>query len=58
MKKLISAKELGELLGVSVITLYRKRKEGMPFKQIGGLIRYNEDEVLKWFEEQQRTASK
>ena len=52
MNKLISTKELAEQIGVTEKTIYRYRKDGMPFKQISvRVIRYDLDEVMKWFEE-------
>lgn len=48
MKKLVSQEELADILGVSVLTLYRQRKRGMPYSRIGRQIRYDPDAVEMW----------
>lgn len=50
-KKLISTKELSEILGVHIQTIYNWVKEGMPRMKMGyNLVRYDLDEVMKWIE--------
>ncbi|MCM3425583.1 helix-turn-helix domain-containing protein [Bacillus paralicheniformis] len=51
MEKLLTPKQLSEILQVSIETLRRWRKEGMPYKQIGRSVRFNQEEVEKWIEE-------
>lgn len=47
----MTAQELQEELKVSTTTLWRWRKEGMPYKQYGHrTIRYDLNEVKKWLE--------
>jgi len=50
MKKLIATKELSELIGVTEVTIWRWRKEGMPFKKLGTRIRFEYDSVIEWLE--------
>lgn len=49
-RKLITTDELSEFLQVTNQTIYRWRKEGLPFKQIGRSIRFNLEEVLEWID--------
>lgn len=51
---LIDSKKLEELLGVSRTTLYKLRKKGLPFKNVGSQIRYDHAEVLEWINEQKK----
>ena len=52
LNNLITTKELAKLLGLSTETIYRYRVEGMPCKRFSArVIRYDLDEVMKWFEE-------
>lgn len=48
MEELLTQRELTTFLKVTVITLYRWRKEGMPYIQVGKQVRYEKEEVLKW----------
>ena len=48
---LISTKELCELVGVTRTTINNWRKEGMPFKKFGKLVRFDKGEVMKWLDE-------
>ena len=48
--ELITENKLCELLKVDRVLIWRCRKEGLPFYRVGSkLIRYNYDDVLKWF---------
>lgn len=50
---LVTEKELCELLKVNNVFLWKCRKRGLPFYRLGSkIIRYNVEEVLKWFDEQ------
>jgi excisionase family DNA binding protein len=50
---LITTKELQEKLGVTSVTIWRWRKEGLPFKKIGvKSIRFDLAEVEAWIEKQ------
>jgi len=52
MKKLLTVRQVAEMLKVHVNTIYRMVKEGiiphMRFKEVG--IRFSEDEVIDWME--------
>jgi len=49
--KLLTTKEVMDLLGVSRTTLWRLRKdEGLPSFKVGGTYRFDRNEVLKWIE--------
>lgn len=58
MKQLYTNKELEKMFKVSRYTLIRWREEGMPSKKIGGLIRFDIDEVNEWVEKQSLKGSK
>lgn len=47
---LLTKKEIAKFLKVSEPTIDRWRKKGMPFIKTGKLVRFNREEVLKWFE--------
>lgn len=47
-EKLITNKELQELLNVSRYTIYDWMKEGMPHIKIKKTVRFNKTEVEKW----------
>ncbi len=49
-KKLLKTQNLVEKYQVSPATIYRWRQQGMPFKQIGRSIRFDEVEVDEWIE--------
>jgi len=51
-KKLLTVKDLSELLGVSRATIYRWRKLGLPSIQVGRGVRFNAEEVEEWIEKQ------
>jgi len=44
----INKKELAERLSISIITLDRQRKKGLPFHKLGGRIVFVYDEVAEW----------
>jgi excisionase family DNA binding protein len=48
LKKLLTTKELAELLKVTTVTIWRWRDNGLPFIKIGRSIRFDFDEVMKW----------
>lgn len=48
-KKLVSTKELAEILGVHIQTIYNWANDGMPRMKLGyNVLRYDVDEVLEW----------
>jgi excisionase family DNA binding protein len=50
--KSLSKDKAAEILGVSRATIDRLRKKGLPSYKIGGLIKFDEDEVKEWFKKQ------
>ena len=50
MDNLITTKDLCNLLKVTRQTVANYRKEGMPYKKFGILVRFNKDEVNEWLE--------
>lgn len=56
MGKLLTVKELEEVLKVKRHTIYRWRREsGLPYKIIGkGSVRFDLQEVHNWIKEQER----
>lgn len=52
-KEFISEKDTSLMLGVSVATLksWRHKKVGPNFYKIGGLVRYTDEDIKKWINE-------
>jgi excisionase family DNA binding protein len=51
MVRLLTPEELGNVLGVSVHTIYQwTSKRQIPFMKVGKLIRFSEMEIQKWLE--------
>ena len=48
MEELLTQKELADYLKVTEMTLYRWRKEGMPYIRVGKQVRYEKEAVLIW----------
>lgn len=46
--KLITKKELAEIIGVSIRTIERYHHKGLPIIKIGRTVRYDLDEVSIW----------
>jgi len=44
----ISKKQLAEKLDISVVTIDRLRKKGLPFHQLGRKVVFDFEEVAKW----------
>jgi excisionase family DNA binding protein len=49
---MLSKKEAAERFKISEATLDRLRKRGLPFYQVGKKIRFDEDDLEKWFKKQ------
>lgn len=49
-KKLLTAKEVAEILGVAQSTVYKLKKEGLPYLKIGGSVKFDEDDLAEWIE--------
>lgn len=58
MKKLVTTKDLQEILQVSRQAIYKWRLEGLPYKSIGTSIRFDPDEVIEWIEKQNKNRQK
>lgn len=50
MKELLTTKELMALLKTTRTTIAEWRKQGMPYKKYGKLVRFDRDDVDKWLE--------
>ena len=44
----INKRQLSDLLKISVVTIDRQRKKGLPFHKLGGKIVFIYDEVAEW----------
>jgi excisionase family DNA binding protein len=52
MVRLLTPEELGDILGVSIHTIYQWTcNRQVPFIKIGKLIRFPEDKILAWLED-------
>lgn len=51
MEDLLTIKELSEKLKISEVSIYRLVNKGMPRIKIGGSIRFQYEEVMKWIKE-------
>lgn len=47
-KHLLTTIELSQVLNVSRQSIYKWRKEGMPFYKIGTAVRFDLDEIREW----------
>lgn len=54
MRQLYTSKDLEEYFQVTRYAIMQWREEGMPFKKIGGVIRFDMEAVNKWVEEQNK----
>lgn len=52
MKELITTKQLAEKLNVTERYIYVLRNNGLPYKRIGSSIRFDQDDVTEWIEQQ------
>lgn len=56
--KLIDRFELAEMWGVHPATVTKWRKQGLPFYKLSRLvIRFDEEQVLRWVEQQTRNLT-
>jgi len=44
----INKRQLSDLLKISVVTIDRQRKKGLPFHKLGGKVVFIYDEVAEW----------
>lgn len=50
--KLVNAKEAAKWMGVSIVSFYRFRKEGMPYLKISrNCVRYDIIQIKSWLQE-------
>lgn len=48
-KKLLTTEEVARMLDVSPVTVYRyKAEKGLPFIKIGGIVRFDNEDVWEW----------
>jgi excisionase family DNA binding protein len=55
-KELFTEEELCKWLTISRSTLWRLRKEGLPYIKVGNLTRYDKDDVLAWLKSQRKSS--
>lgn len=54
---LLTEQQLCDKLQIDRVLLWKCRKNGLPYLRIGTkIIRYDYEEVLKWFEENEQQA--
>jgi excisionase family DNA binding protein len=59
MQKLVTAKEISELLGVKRSTVYLWAETGViPFYKLNGAIRFSVNEIVEWIKSCRRTPVK
>ena len=49
---MICKRELMEILDVSMVTIQRYMRKGMPYTRYANFVAYNPEEVMKWLKEQ------
>lgn len=52
--KLLTRKEVCELLRLSYVSLHKKMKEGLPFKRAGRRVLFSKKEILDWLDQERR----
>lgn len=53
MNELLTAKEVATLLKVKPNQIYRLKNEaGLPFRKVGGAVRFFKEEVIEWVNSQ------
>ena len=50
LDRLLTTKELMEYFNVTRGTIINWRKEGMPYKKYGTIVRFDLDEVMEWLD--------
>jgi len=55
-KEYFTTKELCEFLKISKNQPVKLRKMGLPYIKVGGMIRYDKDEVQKWLKKHEETV--
>ena len=49
-KKYLNTDEACEFLGISRPTLYRLKKQGLPYFKLGGSLKFDKEDLVKWIE--------
>ena len=49
-KQLLTTIELSQVLNVSRQSIYKWRKDGMPFYKIGKAVRFDLEEIKEWLQ--------
>ena len=49
---MLSRKELAKIFNVNIRTIDNWVKAGMPSHKIGNTVRFDKEEVIKWFKDQ------
>lgn len=49
-KRYLNSEEACKFLNVSIATLYRLKKEGLPYFKLGGSLRFDKSDLEKWIE--------
>jgi excisionase family DNA binding protein len=49
-KKFLTAKEVAEMLGIAQSTVYKLKKQGLPYLKIGGSIKFDKKDLMEWIE--------
>lgn len=49
-KQFLTAKEVSEILGVAQSTVYRLKKQGLPYLKIGGSVKFDKKDLMAWIE--------
>jgi len=57
IKNFLTTKEVQENFKVTRGTVNNWRKEGMPFKTWGRMIRFEENEIIKWLDKRENKLS-
>lgn len=52
-EKMLTKQEICEWLNISMPTIDRLMKQGLPHLKIGKAVRFERDDVKRWLEEQQ-----
>ena len=57
MKRLLTTKEAAEILNINIRTLdlWRRKKQGPPYVQIGRKIQYEQETLQQWIKEKETT---
>lgn len=57
-QRLLSTNVIAERLGVSAVSIYRLRKEGMPKYRIGGRVLFDLEQVMDWLDKRNSRSAR